>query len=85
MKSELMAAIYDKALKRKDFSGIVDKDAGAKNAKPPGAKEDPKADDPKAGADIGKIVNLMAGDANRISMTVSAMYFLYGGEPRPLS
>lgn len=26
MKSELMAAIYDKALKRKDFSGIVDKD-----------------------------------------------------------
>ena len=26
MRSELMAAIYDKALKRKDFSGIVDKD-----------------------------------------------------------
>lgn len=28
---------------------------------------DPKADDPKAGADVGKIVNLMAGDANRVS------------------
>lgn len=27
---------------------------------------DPKADDPKAGADVGKIVNLMAGDANRV-------------------
>ena len=26
-----------------------------------------KADDPKAGADVGKIVNLMAGDANRVS------------------
>lgn len=25
MRSELMAAIYDKALKRKDYSGIVDK------------------------------------------------------------
>lgn len=31
------------------------------------AKEDAKADDPKAGADIGKIVNLMAGDAGRVS------------------
>ena len=30
-----MASIYDKALKRKDFSGIVDKDAAA--------KKDPKA------------------------------------------
>lgn len=30
IKSSLMTAIYDKALKRKDFSGIVDKDA-AKN------------------------------------------------------
>jgi len=25
-----------------------------------------KADDPKAGADIGKIVNLIAGDCNRV-------------------
>ena len=40
---------------------------------------DPKGDNPKAGADIGKIVNLMAGDANRCAMTVSAMYFIYGG------
>ncbi|KAI0697630.1 multidrug resistance-associated ABC transporter [Cerioporus squamosus] len=78
IRTELMAAIYDKALKRKDFSGIVDKDAAEKKARPPGAKEDPKADEPKAGADIGKIVNLMAGDANRISMTTSAMYFVYG-------
>ena len=25
-----------------------------------------KTDDPRAGADVGKIVNLMAGDANRV-------------------
>lgn len=30
IRSELMAAIYDKALKRRDFSGIVDKDAAQK-------------------------------------------------------
>jgi hypothetical protein len=31
------------------------------------AKEQAKTkDDPKAGADVGKIVNLMAGDANRV-------------------
>lgn len=63
MRSELMTAIYDKALKRKDLSGIVspqDKDKDkAKNKSADGK--------PKAGADIGKIVNLMAGDANRVS------------------
>lgn len=41
---------------------------------------DPKGDNPKAGADVGKIVNLMAADANRIAMITSGMYFLYGGE-----
>jgi hypothetical protein len=35
MRSELMAAIYDKALKRKDFSGIVNKDVKAEDAKEP--------------------------------------------------
>ena len=28
-----------------------------------------KADDPQAGADLGKIVNLMAGDATRARIT----------------
>ncbi|KIP06892.1 hypothetical protein PHLGIDRAFT_128004 [Phlebiopsis gigantea 11061_1 CR5-6] len=77
IRSSLMTAIYDKALKRKDFSGIVDKDAAkTKNVDP--KKEDPKGDNPKAGADVGKIVNLMAADANRIAMITSGMYFLYG-------
>ena len=88
-----MASIYDKALKRKDFSGITNKDnedkvtnkdskrrfysetmlsfyqtlvdktkAQKKEEKDKAAK----ADDAKAGADVGKIVNLMAGDANRV-------------------
>ncbi|KZT66167.1 hypothetical protein DAEQUDRAFT_813713 [Daedalea quercina L-15889] len=77
IRSELMAAIYDKALKRKDFSGLVDKGAG-KSAKGPEVKASSKGDDPKAGADIGKIVNLMAGDANRISQVISGSYFIYG-------
>ena len=38
------------------------------------AKE--KADDPKAGADVGKIVNLMAGDANKVTPTCIRMLSL---------
>ncbi|KAH8109668.1 hypothetical protein DFH11DRAFT_1843160 [Phellopilus nigrolimitatus] len=95
IRSQLMSAIYDKALKRRDFSGVVNTDAkdakldadegnktkGGKRDKKAEKKEKErkeKADDPKAGADVGKIVNLMAGDANRISMLVSGMYFIYG-------
>jgi hypothetical protein len=82
-----MAAIYDKALKRKDFSGVVDKDNSKKapeaigKSKKTSAGAKATADDPKPGADIGKIVNLMAGDANRVAMTTSAMYFIYGSMP----
>ncbi|KAI0752859.1 multidrug resistance-associated ABC transporter [Daedaleopsis nitida] len=78
IRSELMAAIYDKSLKRKDFSGIVDEYAADQKANASG-KKDPKGEEPKAGADIGKIVNLMSGDANRVSNVVSGIYFLYGG------
>ncbi|KAF9555963.1 multidrug resistance-associated ABC transporter [Agrocybe pediades] len=100
IRSELMAAIYDKALKRKDFSGIVNKDKAKEaeeikdTAKPAVATKETKrkekakkkeakekaekADDPKAGADVGKIVNLMAGDANRVCMTTASLYFIYG-------
>lgn len=81
MRMELMAAIYDKALKRQDYSGIIDKDKAKEAAdKKAGIKpvENPTADDPKAGADVGKIVNLMAVDANRIAMMVSGVYFIYG-------
>ncbi|KAJ7660132.1 hypothetical protein DFH06DRAFT_1472233 [Mycena polygramma] len=89
---QLIAAIYDKALKRKDFSGLVDADkarAAAERKADPNANNksqaqkkaskaaEEKADDPKAGADTGKIVNLMAGDQSRLSMLVSGMYYIY--------
>ncbi|KAK0184808.1 hypothetical protein F5146DRAFT_1073739 [Armillaria mellea] len=86
IRSQLMAAIYDKALKRKDFSGIIDSDKGkttedatTANGTDKGkvkAKEDDKGDDPKAGADVGKIVNLMAGDANKF---VAPLEIIIGG------
>ena len=75
-----MSAVYDKALKRRDFSGIVNKDdkdkgegkmsdgalaKGKKDKKREKGKKD-KSDNPKAGADIGKIVNLMSGDSTRV-------------------
>ena len=73
IRSELMSAIYDKALKRKDLSGTVNKQEKEKGKEKKkdgkkGKKKEDKGDEPKAGADIGKIVNLMAGDANRIAM-----------------
>lgn len=61
VRSELMALIYDKALKRRDFSGIVDKEKD--KAQGTGGE-----DEKKAGADVGKIVQLMSGDANRCVM-----------------
>ncbi|KAJ6615389.1 multidrug resistance-associated ABC transporter [Mycena sp. CBHHK59/15] len=111
IRSELMAAIYDKALKRKDFSGIIDQEkakalidkasapvaaaasgsatppskttrkedkAKAKEAKAKAKADEKKADDPKPGADTGKIVNLMSGDCNRISFVAQTIYFIYG-------
>ncbi|KAJ7054740.1 hypothetical protein C8F01DRAFT_1374331 [Mycena amicta] len=65
IRSELMAAIYDKALKRIDLSGVVNKEkADGKQA--------------KSGADIGTITNLFSGDASRISNQVLNLFFLYG-------
>nr|GAT50560.1 ABC bile acid [Mycena chlorophos] len=90
---ELIAAVYDKALKRKDYAGLVDKDkaraaAEAKQQAEGGGKAqkktkaqkaaDEKADDPKSGADTGKIVNLMAGDQTRVSTIISGAYNIYG-------
>jgi ABC-type multidrug transport system fused ATPase/permease subunit len=90
VKNELMSSIYEKALKRKDFSGIVDsKDTpatasdGGTNGKAskdtPGKKEKKgsKEVDTKSGADVGKIVQLMSGDTNRIGFMISGMYMLY--------
>ena len=91
-----MASIYDKALKRKDFSGITNKDkeeVADKSSESKLLPQNPlpfffffihflvdktkaqkkeekdkaeKADDPKAGADIGKIVNLISTDTGKV-------------------
>lgn len=89
IRSELMAAIYEKSLKRKDLSGNVNKESrtgkGDKDAKAKGAANgspaNSKKESLKTGADIGKIVNLMSTDANRISNMMSSMYFLYVSDP----
>ncbi|KAG6855558.1 hypothetical protein H0H87_001039 [Tephrocybe sp. NHM501043] len=88
VRSELMAAIYDKALKRKDFGGVVDRSAAAsasedkdKDKTKKGGKEgkDGKGkEEEMSSASTGKIINLMASDANRVSMTISSSYFIYG-------
>jgi ABC-type multidrug transport system fused ATPase/permease subunit len=73
VRSQLMSAIYDKALKRRDYSGIVQKDKEGDNKKAQDKKNEngkkgKEADESAAGADVGKIVNLMAGDTQRIAM-----------------
>lgn len=50
------AAIYDKALRRKDASGVIHKVPAGKDGKKVEGKEEKKVS-----ADAGKVVNLMAG------------------------
>jgi ABC-type multidrug transport system fused ATPase/permease subunit len=80
IRSQLMMAVYDKALRRKDFSGITSKDdtKGETMDKDKGAKDQKADNKPKDGADVGKIVQLMGSDANRCSMMVILTYMLYG-------
>ncbi|KIR42549.1 ATP-binding cassette transporter [Cryptococcus deuterogattii 99/473] len=70
IKAELTAAVYDKALRRKDASGIVSK-TGAEDKESDGKQEK------MSNADSGKVVNLMSGDTTRIANTVSGAYFIY--------
>ncbi|KAH7104662.1 multidrug resistance-associated ABC transporter [Auriculariales sp. MPI-PUGE-AT-0066] len=78
VRSILVAAIYEKGLRRKDFAGaVLNKE---KEEEKTGVKVKPrknKKDESTSGADIGKIVQLMSGDANRVANLVSGLYFLY--------
>lgn len=72
LRPELMSAIYEKALKRRDFSGITGKAAGKVTTEDDGKtnkwKKKGKADgESGAGADIGKIISLMASDTSVVS------------------
>ncbi|KAJ7869640.1 hypothetical protein B0H13DRAFT_2202440 [Mycena leptocephala] len=74
IQTELMVAVYDKALKRRDFAGVVD--AGAR--KEAEAKDDEKDTGPKKGAQLSKILNLMSVDASTVSSIPLSIFFLYG-------
>lgn len=91
-RSILMSAIFEKAMKRKDFSGITAGKKGGSGGKGKISikkavlesmtkRDKSKAKDGKAasaGADIGKIVNLMSADASKSSQILGQVYNLYG-------
>jgi hypothetical protein len=83
VRNQLIAAIYDKALRRKDAAGVVDKDAGKefKNKSGKKGKEpvESKKEAPKQASDSGRVVSLMASDSARISNVISGLYFVVGG------
>lgn len=71
IQSELIASIYEKALVRKDIAGVVASDA-AKKGKVIADGPD-KQDEAVKSADVGKIVSLMATDANKCASTATAV------------
>ncbi|KAF8601971.1 P-loop containing nucleoside triphosphate hydrolase protein [Ceratobasidium sp. AG-I] len=74
IKAELVASVYEKALKRKDIVGTVQKTdpKGKGKAKDTGAP--PKE---TSGADVGKIVSLISADAEWIAQFVTLGSFIY--------
>ncbi|KIM25383.1 hypothetical protein M408DRAFT_210000 [Serendipita vermifera MAFF 305830] len=91
-RSILMAAVFDKAMKRKDFSGVTvpsgKNGKGGGSSKPISIKKAALESMGKkaktggkaggSGADIGKIVNLMSGDASKTAQILGQVYNLYG-------
>jgi len=70
---ELMAAIYEQALKRRDLSGTSPPSKVADATK--GSKGSGKEVD--GGADVGRVMNLMSADATKVSNWPAGAYFLY--------
>ncbi|KAH8827185.1 multidrug resistance-associated ABC transporter [Flagelloscypha sp. PMI_526] len=70
-RTELMTAIYDKALKRVSLAQTEKKSTKE--------KEDSTTDatHPKKGADLGKVVNLMTADVNKINSFFAMVWFFY--------
>ncbi|KAI0357687.1 multidrug resistance-associated ABC transporter [Trametes cingulata] len=72
VRSELVASIYDKALRRKVIAGTRGHATSG-----PDAVHATDQKRPEAAADVGKIVNLMSGDVDRVTLTVANKYFVY--------
>lgn len=70
VKGELVASVYEKALKRKDVTGAVQKDK-EKDTKGKGKEGKEDAPQDSSSADVGKIVSLIASDCDRVSRFVS--------------
>ncbi|KAG8717175.1 hypothetical protein FRC09_014648 [Ceratobasidium sp. 395] len=82
IRGELVASVYEKALRRKDVTGSVQKDAaGSEKGKSKGAensrgKGKDKLQDPVA-ADLGKIVSLVSNDSNRVARFIGTAQYIY--------
>jgi hypothetical protein len=72
VKGELVASVYEKALKRKDVTGAVQKNQEKDTkGKGKGKEAKPEAPQDSSSADVGKIVSLIAADSERVSRFVS--------------
>ncbi|CAE6351129.1 unnamed protein product [Rhizoctonia solani] len=78
VKGELVASVYEKALKRKDVTGAVQKNQEKDTkGKGKGKEAKPEAPQDSSSADVGKIVSLIAADSERVSRFVSMGPFIY--------
>ncbi|GAA5873644.1 hypothetical protein JCM1840_002987 [Sporobolomyces johnsonii] len=68
----LMGQVYEKALKRRDPSGAVGDDKDKKEKKA-GEKGKKAVEEGRGTSSTGKIVSLMGGDANKISMQLMTL------------
>lgn len=67
-RSQLMGEVYEKALKRRDLSGVIankDDDKVGKDGKPLDEKAKRKKEETASSGSTGKIVMLMSSDAQR--------------------
>ncbi|QRW04429.1 ABC transporter [Ceratobasidium sp. AG-Ba] len=74
IRGELIACVYEKALRHKDITGTVQPSDTKGKGK---GKESKKAANEMAGADVGKIVSLVSTDSMRVARFVSTVQFVY--------
>ncbi|GAA5957716.1 hypothetical protein JCM3765_003743 [Sporobolomyces pararoseus] len=81
-KSDLMSKVYEKALKRRDTSGVTASQDSDKNGQDDNQKKDKKnnkkgggggLEESRGSSSTGKIVSLMSGDANKIAMQLMSL------------